>query len=317
MSTREDAALAVVVFGVVLWWSWLGGRGSARDRRMAITAAGLGALWYLVATRLVIPHFNDGKQPFYIGYFYGNYGDSLPAIAARMLERPDLVVRDATQPDRLRFYRDLMLPWGGVPLAAPVHLLMAAPQLVASVIGLSPYARTIRYQYTSVMIAPIVIAAIEGAAWLWRRFRAVRTALVPYLLVCAYVTNVAWSPSPISPNDTFWATPNPRHEVMREALALVPDDASVTATYNLGPHLSHREEIYDWPNPWVPAYWGNDDGARLPDPATVDVIVVDMTQVGAAQQELIDRLIGPDRRGGEFDVLLDSQDIVVARRPGT
>jgi uncharacterized membrane protein len=317
MSTREDAALAVVVFGVVLWWSWLGGRGSARDRRMALTAAGLGALWYLVATRLVIPHFNDGKQPFYIGYFYGNYGDSRPAIAARMLERPDLVVRDATQPDRLRFYRDLMLPWGGVPLAAPVHLLMAAPQLVASVIGLSPYARTIRYQYTSVMIAPIVIAAIEGAAWLWRRFRAVRTALVPYLLVCAYVTNVAWSPSPISPNDTFWATPNPRHEVMREALALVPDDASVTATYNLGPHLSHREEIYDWPNPWVPAYWGNDDGARLPDPATVDVIVVDMTQVGAAQQELIDRLIGPDRRGGEFDVLLDSQDIVVARRPGT
>jgi uncharacterized membrane protein len=317
LSTREDAALAVVVLGVVLWWSWLGARGSARDRRMALTAAGLGALWYVVATRLVIPHFNDGKQPFYIGYFYGNYGDSLPAIAARMLERPDLVVRDATQPDRLRFYRDLLLPWGGVPLAAPLHLLMAAPQLIASVIGLSPYARTIRYQYTSVMIGPIVIAAIEGAGWLWRRFAAVRAALVPYLLVCAYVTNVAWSPSPLSPNDTFWATASPRHAVMREALALVPDGASVTATYNFGPHLSHREEIYDWPNPWVPAYWGNDDGARLPDPATVDVIVVDLTQVGAAQQELIDRLIGPDRRGGEFQVLLDSQDIVVARRPGT
>ena len=33
---------------------------------------------------------------------------------------------------------------------------MALPQLIASVIGASPYARTIRYQYTSVMIAPIV-----------------------------------------------------------------------------------------------------------------------------------------------------------------
>ncbi len=41
-------------------------------------------------------------------------------------------------------------------------LLMAAPQMLASVIGSSPYARQIRYQYTSVMIAPLIIAAIEG-----------------------------------------------------------------------------------------------------------------------------------------------------------
>jgi uncharacterized membrane protein len=316
LSTREDTALAVVVMGLVLWWTWLGDRGSRRDRQMALAAAALGAVWYVVCTRLVIPHFNDGRQPFYIGYFYGNYGDSLPEIARTVAERPDLVVRDATQPDRLRFYRDLLLPWGGLPLAAPLHLLMAAPQLLASVIGLSPYARTIRYQYTSVMIAPIVISAIEGGAWLWRRWSFVRSALVPYLLVCAYVTNVAWSPSPISANENVWAVASPRHEVMREALTLVPDDASVTATYNFGPHLSHREEIYDWPNPWVPAYWGNDDGARLPDPSTVDYVVLDMTQVGAAQQELIDRLIGADRSGGEMEVLLDEQDVVVARRPG-
>ena len=52
---------------------------------------------------------------------------------------------------------------GFLPLASPLHLLMAAPQLLASVIGGSPYARQILYQYTSVMIAPIFIAAIEGA----------------------------------------------------------------------------------------------------------------------------------------------------------
>ena len=314
LSTREDTALAVVVMGGVLWWTLRGDRGTARDRRMAVVIAALGAAWYVVCTRLVIPHFNGGKQPFYIGYFYGNYGDSLPAIARSILERPDRVVSDATQPDRLRFYRDLLLPWGGVPLAAPLHLLMAGPQLLASVIGLSPYARTIRYQYTSVMVAPIVIAAVEGAWWLWRRFRVVRSGLVPYLLVCAYVTNVAWSPSPIGASDNVWATASPRHEFMREALRLVPDDASVTATYSLGPHLSHREQIYDWPNPWVPSYWGNDDGARLPDPATIEYLVLDMTQVGDAQRELVDRLLGPDRQGGEFDVIYDEQDVVVARR---
>ena len=55
----------------------------------------------------------------------------------------------------------------------------------------------------------------------------------------------------------------------------MPDDASVTATYGSLPHLSHREQIYDWPNPFVPSYWGNDDGYRLPDPSTIDYLVLD------------------------------------------
>ena len=117
----------------------------------------------MIATKFVIPHFNQGKQPFYIQYFYSNYGKDMPAIIETMMRHPNRVVSDATQPDRLRFYRDLALPLGGLPLAAPLALLMAAPQMLASVIGLSPYARSIHYQYTAMMIAPLMIAAIEGA----------------------------------------------------------------------------------------------------------------------------------------------------------
>jgi uncharacterized membrane protein len=188
---------------------------------------------------------------------------------------------------------------------------MALPQMLASVIGLSPYARMIRYQYTSIMIAPIVIAAIEGAA-LAMRYKIGRWVVLPWLAVCMYVSNVAWSPSPLSPNyDVAWAQPSDRHELIRQAMRLVPDDASVTATYGILPHLSHREQIYDWPNPWVPSYWGNDDTERLPDPSIIEYVVIDRTQVGDAQLELLDRLVGPD---GEFEVLMDVDDIVVGRR---
>jgi hypothetical protein len=127
------------------------------------------------------------------------------------------------------------------------------------------------------------------------------------------MTNVAWSPSPIGDSYNVWALPTPRHDSMREALKLVPDDASVTATYTLLPHLSHREQIYDWPNPWVPSYWGNDDRFRLPDPSTIDYIVLDQTQVGAAQQALVAGLIAP---GGPYEVLFDADDVLVARRRG-
>jgi hypothetical protein len=132
-----------------------------------------------------------------------------------------------------------------------------------------------------------------------------------WLVGCSYMTNVAWSPSPIGDSYGVWAKPNPRHATMREALKLVPDNASVSATYTLLPHLSHREQIYDWPNPWVPSYWGNDDGYRLPDPSTIDYIVLDRTQVGPAQQALVASFIAP---GGPYEVLLDADDVLVAKR---
>ncbi len=313
LSIREDTALVVIMLGLVLVFMYRPGKGEHSDRMMALATILLGFSSYLVATRLVIPHFNQGKQPFYIQSFYNNYGKDMPTIIKTMLRHPNRVIGDATQPDRLRFYRDLTLPLGGFPLLAPMALLMALPQMLASVIGLSPYARSIHYQYTAMMIAPLLIAAIEGGRVLWR-FKVMHVLLPIWLLGCAYMTNVAWSPSPIGDSYNVWARALPRHDSMREALKLVPDDASVTATYGLLPHLSHREQIYDWPNPWVPSYWGNDDGYRLPDPATIQYIVLDLQQVGEAQKALVAGFIAPD---GPFQVLFNKDDVLVGRRkPG-
>jgi uncharacterized membrane protein len=309
LSTREDTAMAVFVLGIVLlvlnWRS-----DDRRDRHMALATIALGVAWYAVCTQLVIPYFNDGRQAFYLEYFYGSYGGSISEIATNILRHPDHVASDATQPDRLRFYRDLALPFGGLPLAAPLELLMAGPQMLASVIGGSPYARMIRYQYTAVMIAPIVIAAIEGARWLWR-YRIVQLLLIPWLLVWAYGTNVAWSPSPVGAGySSAWVTENPRVSALQKAVAMVPDDASVSATFSLLPHLAHREKIYDWPNPFEASYWGNNDRYRLPDPSTIDYLIVDRQQVGPNQQARFADLID----GDPFKIVFDRDDVVVAKR---
>ncbi len=140
MSTREDVALAVFMMGIVLWFMLRhDDEADRRDRRLALATAALGVVWYAVCTRLLIPAFNQGRQPFYVEAFYGNYGTNTFEVVQTMVSRPDRVVSDATQPDRLRFYRDLFLPWGGLPLAGLGQLMMALPQMLASVIGLSPY----------------------------------------------------------------------------------------------------------------------------------------------------------------------------------
>ena len=122
----------------------------------------------------------------------------------------------------------------------------------------------------------------------------------------------------------------------RAALALVPDDASVTATYQLLPHLAHREQIYDWPNPFVPAYWGNDDCYRLPSPTAIDYVVVDRNAAGVGDAGTVElALAAPGfnsdatrilHRDGALYVIGNtdpgganghSSDIVVAKRVGT
>jgi uncharacterized membrane protein len=318
MAMREDTALAVIMLGIVLLVVNRHSDTRRRDAQMALTTVALGVVWYVVATQVIIRHFNAGEPPFYLSFFYQQYGGSFSGIVRNALRHPNWVVRDSIQPDRVRFYRDLTLPLGFLPVASPLHLLMAAPQLLASVIGGSPYARQILYQYTSVMIAPIFIASIEGARNVWRRFRVLRKWIVPWLLVCAYVTNVAWSPSPFGDRYGVWARSNPRAETLQEAVELVPDDAAVTSTFNFGSHLSRRERSYDWPNPFWPAYWGNEapgepDCKRFPSASDIDYVVLDRSLfVGDPNQAaFIDGLVAP---GGQFEPVLDRDGVLVARR---
>ena len=314
LSTREDAALAVIMMGLVLLVYMRHAPDHRRIVQRCVAVMVLGAAWYFATTKLILPFFNDGKEPFYITYFYGNYGDTTPEILTTILRHPDRVVHDAVQHDRLVFYKQMSWPLGWVYLANPLGLLMALPQLLASVIGLSPYARMIRYQYTSVMIAPIIISSIHGGYALWR-FRVARAILPAWLLLCAYTSNVAWSPSPLNDKSFgVWSQPHPRHESLRTALTYVPDDAAVSASYQLLPHLSHRRQIYDWPNPFWASVWGNDDCAHLPDPTTIDYVAIDLSQVGASNQTLFDNMIKP---GGPFDVVFEDANVIVAKRVGT
>ena len=315
---REDAALAVMMMGVVLLLTDRRSATRRADVRTAGLTVGIGFVGYAVATQLVIPHFNNGEPPFYMSWFFAHYGGSLFGIVETILRHPDRLVSDATQPDRIRFYRDLTLPLGGFALLSPVHLLMAAPTMLASIIGSTPFARQIRYQYTSIMLAPILIASIEGARWLWRFSRA-RVVLVLWLLACAYVTNVAWSPSPIGNAYGVWRRDDAHAAALRDAVAVIPDDAAVSSSFNIGPHLSRRRESYDWPNPFWPAYWGRGgtDCGEFPSPSEIDYLALDLTYYqgdGALYPEeaaFIDSLIADD---GEFDVIFEEDNVIVARR---
>jgi uncharacterized membrane protein len=314
LSTREDAALAVMMLGLVLLVTLRRDPDRRQVLRLCGSVMGLGLVWYVVATGIVIPHFNGGKVPFYVSSFYGEYGHSTSQVMWSIVRHPGRVASDVVHTDRLRFYWQLSWPVGWTYLANPLALLMMAPQMLASVIGGTPYARIIKYQYTSMMIAPMIIASIQGAFVCWR-YKVARVILPVWLLGCSLVTNAMWAPSPLNDVDSrVWARPDPRNGSLRHALSLIPGDASVTASFLLLPHLSHRLHIYDWPNPFVASVWGNNDCAHLPDPTTVEYVVLDQRSVGQGNETL---LADMTTTGGPFSTVYSDDNVIVLHRVST
>ncbi len=299
---KEDAALAVAMLGLVLAL-----RG---QRRAGVLTCVAGVGWFLLALKVIIPTANGGSSPFYVQELFPGFGDSLGAIAVNMITHPGRVISLATQPDRLTYYRELLAPVAFLPLAALEVLLIGVPQAAVNAISGHSPTHDIRYHYSSLVIVAVFLATAESCARLSGR-AAIRRLLVVLVLASSVAANVAWSPSPIGVKyDTgIWASAQPKHAAANRALALVPPGAGVSATYYLAPHLTHRVHIYEFPNPWVVTNWGA-HGENPPDPATVDFLVLDTTLNGD-QRPLYDRLV---RAGGQFEIIYQVDDIVVARR---
>ncbi len=301
VSWKEDVALAAVAFGLVLLFR--------RHRRVGLLTAGLAAAWFLFVNRVLLPGVSG--EAFYDHLFSG-LGDSPWEIATTLLFHPTRILRSLGAPDARTYVWQLMAPFGFLPLLAPLPFGLGAPQFVLNVVSEASFTRSINYHFSSLPLTAMTLATVEAIAFLGRR-RAVRRLLVGVVAATSLAGAVLWGVSPIGREyDTgYWPLgADPRLPSKREAVRLPPDDAAVTATYEFAPHLTHRRKIYDWPNPWVGTNYGlHNDSA--PDPNVVQWLVVDRRLVGDG--DLLEEILGD----GDFEVVFDRDDIVVAQRVGS
>ncbi len=308
MSWKEDISLAVMVFALVLMV-----RGRRRLGLWTLLAAGL---WFVLAYGVVMPRFNGGTNQ--AGIFYGDLGRSPTDLIKTAVTHPGKIVDRLQSNNAVKYARDLLAQFGFGALASPLMLLVAVPQFFANALTNADFFYDIRFHYAAVILCVLMICTIEGVA----RFRRVglRRFGIGLVVACALATNVAWGISPISKGyrSGYWPlNGNARQQTLDTAIGLVPRNASVAATYNLVPHLSHREQIYTFPNPWIPANWGvagcaPHDPNRQHVPAGVDwlVLEVDTHTPGGREDQLLNALL----TDGEFQVDLQYNNVLVAHR---
>jgi uncharacterized membrane protein len=206
LATKEHVGLSVAGMG-----AWYGL--AHRDyRRGAAIAAAAGGVALLAALVVVPPVASAGSSA-----FESRYDD--PALGSRDL---GYVVR-------------LLLPLALLPLAAPLALVAALPELGLNVLSTTVTQTSVRTHYAAT-IAPALLVATVFAV---RRLGA-RAAYVA--LGAALAGTVA-----LGPAGRIETTADAHDAALRRAVATVPDGAPVSATNALGAHLSARERIFSFP----------------------------------------------------------------------
>jgi uncharacterized membrane protein len=255
--TQEQVGL--VVAGLALWM-WF----HQRDRHRTALILGAGAIaWVAIAVGVIMPAFAiDGVNPHLSRY--AELGDTPAEILGTVITQPWEAVDVIATPGRLVYLLALLLPLLLLPLAAPLLLAAALPQLVINLFASSGPVQSVQYHYAVLLVPLLVAAAMLGLAGLRRRGRPARLApllarsgLVAALMVAAVViAGIRQGPLPIwgwlpggwsgSPLHAF--TRDDQARALQRAVDIVPDDARVSAVNVAGAHLSERRRILLFPN---------------------------------------------------------------------
>lgn len=248
VACRASLALVTVFVGV-----------AAVARPGALRRAGAGivlaSIAYLALSWLVLrPAFAGGAATSLDAHF-GAWGGSPFGVIGTLLHDPARVVAHFSTPARLAYLPALLGPLALLPLLAPSWLVVALPTLGVNLLSEFPTATAMYSHYLTPAVPALVVAAVDGAAWLARRVPSTAPAPARHgvwtaLGLCALGGSVVAGGAPWSrdfPGDDFTRD---AHTVERERiLAGIPAGASVQAPDALLPHLALRRRVYRAPPP--------------------------------------------------------------------
>jgi uncharacterized membrane protein len=308
MAWKEDVSLLVIGLGVLYL---------VRGRRrlaMAVIAGGLS--WFLVVGAWMVPTLAGGGTVY--GGLYGDLGDTPAEVVRTGLRDPNAVIDRLQQNGAGAYARDLMAPFGFTPLAAPEVLLPGLPQATINLLSTADFTWDLRYHYQAFPMVALGIAMVEGVARI-RRFSlrhgrgdGTTRFTVGVVGACALAATVAWGPSPLGVeyHNGYWPLAAPPDAPVRDRMAArIGLTDGVSADYWSVPHLTHRDVVYTFPNPWVNKNYGI-SASSLGDPAAVRWVMVDTSLFQPADSQLFNRLLA----SGEFVVRDQQGTMVLAER---
>lgn len=334
---KEDMALAVLVLGLLVYFKY--------DRRAGRIITAGAALYFLVAVFLLIPRL--GPEGFQYSGRLKAFGNTPLEAARNFVLHPKHTLDVLATRQNLRYFFSLLVPVAFLCLLSPVFLLPALPAFLINLISDFPGQHTIFFQYTAAIIPFVFVALIFGLRkvrnWSEGAFRQrfVMGALAFVLAASALAGAFYLGPSPLAETWTLAKYRSDDHiEVIRDGLSVIPAEARVSAQVYLLPHLSEREKIYMFPQPFIDLVDGKyyeslpedqrkfmwpgiyrrlekgADRSKYPVPV-VDYIALDRgTDPWPLSRTEYERMVERLLAGGEFSPVFDRQGVLILERKG-
>jgi uncharacterized membrane protein len=232
-TTKEEIPLAVGCLGI--WYAVRKGR-----RAFGLGVFGVGLTSTLVNFLWVRPHFSPDPQ----GAFADRYravGGTPSGMVHKLFSDPLAFVHAIATGHKAFYLAALLVPFLGLWLFEPLLALGAVPDLAINLLSADNNQTSLQFMYTAGVLPFVFAATIFGAT----RFRDRKVDFSLWVLVGAACLCL-YSPIYYGSGD-IGALGSPKVAAKSHALSLIPGGVPVSATNELGGHLSERRRIYTFP----------------------------------------------------------------------
>ncbi len=247
---KEDASLVIVPLGM-----WVAIR---RDRRIGLLTV-FGSLAFMAVAMFVVmrsligvPTRNTWRIPF----------GGVRGLIDTSITNPTQLVEHLRRDGRPWYLVQMTAPFAWLFARLPDVALISGLVLFTNILSTFWYQYQIEYHYSLIAVPALAIGTVHAIGAMRER-RLAMGVLAAATMLTAYL----WAPMPWGRTAAYYGdTQNVYATSARELFELVPDDAVVSASYRLTPHLAYRAEIYQFPVPFRVLLYGPDismEGQRL------------------------------------------------------
>lgn len=163
------------------------------------------------------------------------------------------------------YWWKMFAPFGLLSLLAPEVAMISVLVLVGNTVSNFWYQFHIEYHYSLVAVPALLIATIVGVG---RLGVGLRRGLVAVVVVSSLWSASVWSYVPFRLDKyPHWGAEHPVAAAADEMYVAIPPKAKISVFHSTAPHLAHRKEIYQFPNPFRIVMYGPDtstEGQRSP-----------------------------------------------------
>ena len=250
---KEDVVLVIVPLGAMLAL-----RGETRRGILTIGAAVSAALlgmFVLMKNLIGVPTRNGWRIPF----------GGVSGFIKESFTNPTNVYRYLTSEGRLMYWWKMFAPFALLSTLAPEVAIISILVLVGNTVSNFWYQFHIEYHYSLVAVPALLIAVI---VWLGRVGVGMRRILVATVVASSLWCASLWSYVPFRMDEyPHWGAAHPVALAAEEMYTHIPAKAKISVLHSTAPHLAHRKEIYQFPNPFRIVLYGPDtslEGQRSP-----------------------------------------------------